>query len=248
MVDSCLGNIRCRFDEGSADMRGLGQILGSYIRGSSFVPYFLLQENYDTADQKDHHVPIALEIIQKMCDTGLFQLQTYVLVESVYPSGHTNISLCLEPQETRRDHAYSLGLGASETLPTISGFPRELFCQDGPMSPMPDDEDLSGETEEVPELPDFSGGALAVSWSAEFENFRQEGRLSKLFFSRGKNSTLTRSMSYLSLKSRTEAQDAVNVERGGSMEMQEDEANDSIPVPRSSTSSRRTRHSGEKLE
>lgn len=67
-----IGYIRCRFREGSSNLKGLGCFLRDCIGGKSFAPSFFLQENYGTPEEKFHVVPILPLNINNMCELGIF--------------------------------------------------------------------------------------------------------------------------------------------------------------------------------
>ncbi|CEI60194.1 hypothetical protein FVEN_g6376 [Fusarium venenatum] len=149
----CSGNIICRFDEGSRDIKGLGQILKDHIRGSSFIPFFVLEEDYGTSIMKQHDVVIPIDTIENMCYTGIFRLRSHLIIDGSHETSLTRLSLCLQPGGYSHSHPSQRSVNPSMS---ISGFPRELFYQDDPLSPraaVEDDDDSEG----VFELADTEG-------------------------------------------------------------------------------------------
>lgn len=140
-----VGNIRCRLNEGSEDLRGLGYILERLTRGTIFSPHFYLQENFQGLDEKEHEIPIPVDTIRNMCSRGSFQLPTNLAINGSGQSSLTRISLRLQSQPYGK--SYNLSYGGSmrhtviEPYLSISGFPRELWTQDNAMSPPLDLED-----------------------------------------------------------------------------------------------------------
>lgn len=122
------GNIICRFDEGSRDIKGLGLILKDHIRGSAFVPYFILEEDYGTPVMKQHTVTVPVDTIEKMCYTGIFRLPSHLIIDGSHETSLTRLSLCLQQNGYGYSHAVNPSM-------SISGFPRELFVQYDPLSP-----------------------------------------------------------------------------------------------------------------
>lgn len=129
------GNIICRFDEGSRDIKGLGLILKDHIRGSAFVPYFVLEEDYGTPVMKQHAVTVPVDTIEKMCYTGIFRLPSHLIVDGSHETSLTRLSLCLQQNGYGYSHASSPFESSVNPSMSISGFPRELFVQYDPLSP-----------------------------------------------------------------------------------------------------------------
>ncbi|VTO87220.1 unnamed protein product [Fusarium graminearum] len=131
----CSGNIICRFDEGSRDIKGLGLILKDHIRGSAFVPYFVLEEDYGTPVMKQHAVTVPVDTIEKMCYTGIFRLPSHLIIDGSHETSLTRLSLCLQQNGYGYSHASSPFESSVNPSMSISGFPRELFVQYDPLSP-----------------------------------------------------------------------------------------------------------------
>ncbi|KAI8626808.1 hypothetical protein F5Y19DRAFT_466119 [Xylariaceae sp. FL1651] len=138
---SCQGIIRCRFEKGSSDLKGLGKLFQDHISGD-FVPCFLLQENYGSRDQIEHEVLIPTETIDRMSSRGSFELFPNSLqIDSISQSSMTRISLCLYPS----DYRYATdNYRENKVLYSISGFPRQLCAQDVRLSP--ETSEYSGES------------------------------------------------------------------------------------------------------
>ncbi|KAK0721616.1 hypothetical protein B0T26DRAFT_800576 [Lasiosphaeria miniovina] len=130
---TCIGNIRCRFEEGSQNLKGLGRIIRDCTHGSKFTPHFFLQENFGSSDQKHHNILISTETINDMCDRGLFELECRLRIDSAWQSSTTRLSLCLQPMDYMQEFG-STRTSTSRIL-SISGFPRELCAQDSIPSP-----------------------------------------------------------------------------------------------------------------
>ncbi|KAM7198241.1 hypothetical protein V8F20_006268 [Naviculisporaceae sp. PSN 640] len=123
------GTIRCRFEEGSPKSKAFGKTLKEFL-SRDFEPYFLIQENYGT-DEEVHHERYFMErfIIQRMCDTGVFDLEQTINIHTAAKSNLTRISLCLQ------DKAHYINFPKDSHL-SISGFPRVLV-EDQLMKPLP---------------------------------------------------------------------------------------------------------------
>jgi hypothetical protein len=181
------GNIICRFDEGSRDIKGLGQILKDHIRGSSFVPFFVLEEDYGTAVLKQHDVPIPVETIENMCYAGIFRLPSHLIIDGSHETSLTRLSLCLQPGGYSYSHTSNTFLRSVNPSMSISGFPRELFVQDDPLSPRAavEEEDDGGGPWELP-VSDGTSPANEVPKPSKRPLFRNKSlhhSISKLSFS-----------------------------------------------------------------
>ncbi|KAL7784152.1 hypothetical protein V8C37DRAFT_420748 [Trichoderma ceciliae] len=135
----CSGYIRCRFDEGSNDLKGLGRILQNSVRGE-FVPFFLLQENHRLNDRKGRRVDIRRKIIKKMYKRGLFKFPERIDLNVAHHSSETNISLCLWPDNYQYGADRSLSQDPARLLPPISGFPRQFYHPQKLFSPGNEDD------------------------------------------------------------------------------------------------------------
>ncbi|EKJ74391.1 hypothetical protein FPSE_05462 [Fusarium pseudograminearum CS3096] len=131
----CSGNIICRFDEGSRDIKGLGLILKDHIRGSAFIPYFILEEDYGTPVMKQHAVTVPVDTIEKMCYTGIFRLPSHLIIDGSHETSLTRLSLCLQQNGYGYSQESSPFESSVNPSMSISGFPRELFVQYDPLSP-----------------------------------------------------------------------------------------------------------------
>ncbi|KAH6886261.1 hypothetical protein B0T10DRAFT_576010 [Thelonectria olida] len=149
-VYRCDGHIRCRFSEGSSNLKGVGRFLRNCIRGQSLEPYFFLQENYGTPEERVHEVPIAPSNINNMCNLGIFQLSTELKIEAAHQSSTTRLSLRLQEDPYRSSSMYSSVQDPSMgSLLSISGFPRKIWAR-GVMAVTPDKEEPNGEEEVLP--------------------------------------------------------------------------------------------------
>ncbi|KAF4461479.1 hypothetical protein FALBO_11730 [Fusarium albosuccineum] len=144
----CTGNIHCRFDEGSRDIKGLGHILRDRIQGTTFVPSFFLDENYGSEDQRQYEVPIPTETIDNMCHLGFFKLPTSLNIDASHLSSMTRLSLCLQPDGYHYHQRQGSLHNSTKLLVSISGFPRELFAQDNLSPPQPQEE-VTGDGKEL---------------------------------------------------------------------------------------------------
>lgn len=124
-----VGNIRCRFIEGTPNIKGLGKILRKFTLGADFVPFFNVQENYGARDEESFQVPIPDATIQRMCDVGSFRMPTDILIEGSRHSSVTRLSLCLQPGHygSQNDHEDPRIDQSERSLLSISGFPRPLW-------------------------------------------------------------------------------------------------------------------------
>jgi hypothetical protein len=115
------------------------------------VPYFFLQENYDSPDEKSYEVPILQEKIDEMCERGIFQLTSALTIEAANISSITRLSLRLQ------EHVYYLGEGyglsttqrhSMEPFLSISGFPRNLWTAGSSHFYTSDNQNVNEEEEE----------------------------------------------------------------------------------------------------
>lgn len=122
-------------------MKGLGAILRNHISGGSFIPYFYLQENYGSHDERPWDIPIELVGIDAMHQRGVFELPGgEVHVDSTSQASVTRISLRLQvdsyvPFVVNR--GFGQNTASDETFLAISGFPRMLYPNHGTLSPSP---------------------------------------------------------------------------------------------------------------
>ncbi|KAL3422514.1 hypothetical protein PVAG01_06670 [Phlyctema vagabunda] len=115
----CKGLICCRFQNGSIEMKALGQELRRCWIGD-FEPYFMVQE--DRRLETIQKVPIARHVLEEMILRGRFSTDRIHIIVSNQLSS-TTISLCLQ------ESCYPASADAN--LP-ISGFPRTLMAEDVP--------------------------------------------------------------------------------------------------------------------
>ncbi|KAK3389280.1 hypothetical protein B0H63DRAFT_537088 [Podospora didyma] len=129
----CRGYIRCRFDKGSKDLKGLGHFFRSCFRGD-FEPFFLLQENYHASDETCKEIAIPLATLDDMCNRGTFHLPAEITIEGSSQPSTTRIALRLQ-----ENNYLSGGRVQAESYLSISGFPREMFAQEvnKPLPPVP---------------------------------------------------------------------------------------------------------------
>ncbi|KAH7009972.1 hypothetical protein EDB80DRAFT_838977 [Ilyonectria destructans] len=162
----CSGDIRCRFDEGSTNLIGLGHILRKYILGNTFVPFFLLEENYGSLSQRKHQVPIPVQTINSMCYSGCFQLPT-IRIAAEFQFSVTCLSLCLQPESYRHNEKRPSIQEHTRRLFSISGFPRKLITQDNlPLHHVEDESESEGEGPVELPVPDTAPSSPGVqrSW------------------------------------------------------------------------------------
>ena len=105
----------------------------------TFVPYFFLQENFGSRDQRNHEVVIPDDKITDMCSRGRFSL--YLQIDALYQSSMTRLSLCLQPDSYGPYH------DPMEPLLPISGFPRELCTQDNISARLDEDDENDSDDE-----------------------------------------------------------------------------------------------------
>ena len=134
---SLLGYIACRFEEGSRNMRHLGEFFKSRSL-SDFQPYFEVWE--DSNQPNKHHVSattrchnltqsadvfeqliITSDVIQRMTNKASFDVDMFKLYQLSRMS-LVNISLCLTERRRYSDNSFP-----------ISGFPRPLTLDDTPL-------------------------------------------------------------------------------------------------------------------
>ncbi|KAK4169827.1 hypothetical protein QBC43DRAFT_225424 [Cladorrhinum sp. PSN259] len=113
------GTIRCRFDEGSNNVKGLGRILRNSL-APDFCPYFLLQEDYATDQETAVTFFIEPPVIDRMRDFGLFDFEQLIKVQSSSKSNTARLSLCIQPEGYPNFPDQHL---------SISGFPRQVLPQ-----------------------------------------------------------------------------------------------------------------------
>ena len=104
------GQIRCRFEDRSDNLRNLGACLTTF-QSHSFQPYFTTTEEYYNSGSL---VPITNDIIREMKDYGTFSVEEPIIHISTQVV-RTTIALVLRPGE--------------DQVP-ISGFPRQLGYED----------------------------------------------------------------------------------------------------------------------
>ncbi|KAK0724572.1 hypothetical protein B0H67DRAFT_657154, partial [Lasiosphaeris hirsuta] len=107
----CHGSIQCRFEKGGQDLKDLGRMLSSCVKGD-FEPFFLLQENYGSIHETQQEFPMSSAVLNR-----------------IRPVEHrANFPL---PPGGGYLHGPGSGVASfSECCLSISGFPRELFAQD----------------------------------------------------------------------------------------------------------------------
>lgn len=122
-------------------MKGLGVIIHKHIRGSDFIPYFYLQENYGTREERPSKIFIEQGCIDAMYQRGVFELPgNPIRVHSTSRASVTRISLRLQtesyvPPGTNR--GYRQNAAPEERFLPISGFPRVLYQNHEVASPSP---------------------------------------------------------------------------------------------------------------
>ncbi|KAF2461117.1 hypothetical protein BDY21DRAFT_297819 [Lineolata rhizophorae] len=110
---ACGGRLRCRFPDGSQNLRYLGDYLRNH-QDPTFQPYFTVQERcyqpvkYEISPDVVHNM-----IVKATFDMGIMEIRVSL------QQGHTSISLCLRRWNSR----------SVEEHP-ISGFPRSLALED----------------------------------------------------------------------------------------------------------------------
>lgn len=109
------GKIRCRFANGSPELRHLGDFLRQQ-QEPRFQPYFIIQEkNYEQFGLK---VKISPTIVEGMIQTATFDIDPVDIYVSLQ-LGATTIALCLMEDGKRAEAFYP-----------ISGFPRALVVEE----------------------------------------------------------------------------------------------------------------------
>ncbi|CAK1357491.1 hypothetical protein CB0940_07777 [Cercospora beticola] len=109
----CSGVITCRFDDGSAELTGLGRIIEER-RTDDFVPYFLVKPDMNNAESA-FRIPISHAITDLMISRAVFGLPN-VQIPLKNENNATSITLFL----TKHDGLEPDGFA-------ISGFPRVLL-------------------------------------------------------------------------------------------------------------------------
>ncbi|KAI1325062.1 FabD/lysophospholipase-like protein [Xylariaceae sp. FL0255] len=120
----CSGSLCCRFQQGSSEMKGLGDFLRTCFKGS-FEPYFLIEDLIEDGQHRNGNPAVAIvlteAIIRNMRSGGYFDLKHFeIKIRKEHLA--TKMSLCLQTVP----YASS---GATALLP-ISGFPRQLLGED----------------------------------------------------------------------------------------------------------------------
>ena len=142
------------------------------------MPYFFLQENYDSRDQRNHVVPISIDNINDMRRLGIFRLSSELRIEATSQSSLTRLSLCLQQYGYQSDANFFGQVASDDPLLSISGFPRRLWVGHGQFPAAEDDDEgdleneeaRAGEGEEVEglaELPTTADASLHSSSSHE---------------------------------------------------------------------------------
>jgi hypothetical protein len=80
-------------------------------------------------------VVILIQTIQQMRSSGTFRLPSHLIIDGRHESSLTRLSLCLEPEGYILSEIPSSFHRSRNSSFSISGFPRELFTQDNPLSP-----------------------------------------------------------------------------------------------------------------
>ncbi|KAM5355310.1 hypothetical protein ACJ41O_001956 [Fusarium nematophilum] len=213
----CVGNIRCRFDEGSNDLQGLGRILRDYIHGTHSMPFFFLEENFASRDHVRHEVPIPPETIETMCHLGIFQLPTNLEIDGSSQSSLTRLSLCLQQEGYRHHHNRSLFQGSIGPLFSLSGFPRELFAPEALSSPTMLQEEPGSDCEEISELPAVEISPPAVQANGSSSDDADPSRspsIGERLWGRGNGGGLYKSLSQLSMRSKASIPGEKEMEAG----------------------------------
>jgi len=112
-MGECVGRIACRFQEGSKNMRHLGEFFKSRSL-PRFQPYFEVCEDSDQPNKRQ--VIINSEVIQGMINKASFDIDMFKVYQLSCESHFFNISLCLEDPTKHGDGFFP-----------ISGFPRLLL-------------------------------------------------------------------------------------------------------------------------
>lgn len=95
------------------------------------------------SEPSHYEIPIVPETVQNMCDRAFFRMPTYLGINGSFQTSLTRISLCLQPQAYGQTYEYGSVVNTSFVEPylSISGFPRELWTHDDPLSPTLNAED-----------------------------------------------------------------------------------------------------------
>ncbi|KAI1100934.1 hypothetical protein F4804DRAFT_348064 [Jackrogersella minutella] len=113
---TCKGSIFCRFRKSSDEMKGLGNFLRSRLKGG-FEPHFLIED--DMPGSTTQHVVLTETAIRDMCHQGYFDMEP-IDINALKEHAAIKITLCLQTDP------YPSG----EKAVLISGFPRQLMCED----------------------------------------------------------------------------------------------------------------------
>ncbi|OQO10125.1 hypothetical protein B0A48_04482 [Cryoendolithus antarcticus] len=109
----CSASIVCRFEDGSAEMRGLGQILEDRM-GEGFEPYFMIKPDMNRTEYIQK-APITKDITRALIDGGVFGLPN-IYIPLRDESNPTSITLFLQQHDGLEPDGFP-----------ISGFPRVLL-------------------------------------------------------------------------------------------------------------------------
>lgn len=128
-----IGAIRCRFDEGSTDIKGLGRFLQSCVK-VNFSPYFLLQVNYSGVDDdmRGTEIPISQARLSRISNQGIFDFPlNSIAIQSSNTGKASRLSLLLQKDPYRHytgpDPYWGAHPPQSPPCLSISGFPRPLL-------------------------------------------------------------------------------------------------------------------------
>jgi hypothetical protein len=111
----CTGVITCRFDDGSAELAGLGRVIDE-CRTDDFEPYFLVTPDVERADFS-FTIPIAHTLSRTMMESAVFGLPN-VYIPLRNENNPTSITLFLSKHDGLEPDGFA-----------ISGFPRVLLGQ-----------------------------------------------------------------------------------------------------------------------
>ncbi|KAI2468208.1 hypothetical protein F4781DRAFT_399238 [Annulohypoxylon bovei var. microspora] len=113
---ACKGSICCRFRNSSDEMKGLGAFFNSSLKGS-FEPYFLIED--DMPGSAAQHIVLTEAAIRDMYQQGYFDMEP-IQINALKEHAAIKIMLCLQ----------STPYVSGEMKLPISGFPRQLMCED----------------------------------------------------------------------------------------------------------------------
>lgn len=163
----------------------LGEIFADYRRLTESEPFFFLEENYGTTEEKCHQLDIPDETIDTMRTQGRFQLPS-LTIKLLSTSNKARISLRLQPD----CYNYRAMEGSVEPELSISGFPRELWSKDANLTPgVKEDFEGSNEKSDLVERESIRTVSEASSRPSNEEKHSRRSWLSRSKMARSANSS-----------------------------------------------------------